>query len=131
MSEEKSSILLYDGDCSLCNLLVSAVKDSNDEIQCIAQQSNKGQTILMQNGLSGFAGLSVVYLRNHQYYLKSSASLLLLKDMRGWRKFFYVFILLPKPIRDFVYDMVAKNRHRFFGKQKNCKLKLSKLNMEV
>ncbi len=131
MSEEKSSILLYDGDCSLCNLLVSAVKDSSDEIQCIAQQSNKGQAILMQNGLSGFTGLSVVYLRNYQYHLKSSASLLLLKDMGGWRKFFYVFILLPKPIRDFVYDIVAKNRHRFFGKQKNRKLKLSKLNMEV
>jgi predicted DCC family thiol-disulfide oxidoreductase YuxK len=53
-------------------------------------------------------------------YFRSTAVLKILKQVgRGWQ-FFYVFMLVPKPIRDWVYDFVARNRYKWFGKRDVC-----------
>jgi predicted DCC family thiol-disulfide oxidoreductase YuxK len=63
---------------------------------------------------------SVVYIKYGKYFLKSSAVLHLLKDIgNGWR-LLYVFILVPKFIRDFFYDIIARTRYRIFGKTDSC-----------
>lgn len=63
---------------------------------------------------------SVVYVKNNRYLVKSSAALHVLKDLGGFWRVFFVFIILPKFIRDPVYDIIVKNRYRLFGKRDRC-----------
>jgi predicted DCC family thiol-disulfide oxidoreductase YuxK len=63
---------------------------------------------------------SVVYIKGGKYFLKSSAVLHLLKDIGKVWLLLYVFILIPKFIRDFFYDFIARTRYRIFGKSDAC-----------
>jgi len=63
---------------------------------------------------------SIIYLKDDKYFIKSTAVLNILKDLGGFWKTIYAFIIIPKFIRDFVYDMVAKSRYRVFGKRESC-----------
>ncbi|MBU0529835.1 DUF393 domain-containing protein [bacterium] len=63
---------------------------------------------------------SIVLIKNNKVFIKSSAVLEILKDLPiGWRVF-CIGIILPKFIRDWIYDIVAKNRYRIFGKKDEC-----------
>lgn len=53
-------------------------------------------------------------------YFKSTAALRIAKDLSGLHKLLYAFIIVPRPIRDFVYDYIARNRYKWFGKKDAC-----------
>jgi predicted DCC family thiol-disulfide oxidoreductase YuxK len=59
-------------------------------------------------------------MREGTVYQRSTAALKVLKDMGGYWKLFYVFIIIPRPLRDMIYDLVAKYRYRIFGKKESC-----------
>jgi predicted DCC family thiol-disulfide oxidoreductase YuxK len=63
---------------------------------------------------------SLVLLENGRYYTKSSAALRICRRLAGVWKLFYIFWLVPKPLRDYVYDFVAKHRYEWFGKRDHC-----------
>jgi len=117
MVETNRHILLYDGHCGLCNFWIFFIRerDARENIRYVSLQSEQGQFILSSVRLNNHNISSVVYLRNDKLYIKSSASLNVLKDIGGWLKLFYIFVLIPKPIRDFAYDLIARNRHHFYG----------------
>jgi len=123
MEDFYQSIVLYDGECGLCNTLAEFILKKH-QFKFIRLQSVEGQSILKKNKLSTACFSPLVYIKHAQFYLKSSASLLLLKDLGGIWKVFYCFMLIPQQIRDFVYDSIAKNWHHLFRKQKSCKLSL-------
>jgi len=118
------SIILFDDECGLCSSWVHFIKkqDRYHKFQYLALQSEQGQTMLESYGLPANSLSTVVYIKNDRHYLRSTAALSILKDLGGWWKGFYIFMMVPAPIRNFVYNVVAKNRHRFFGKQNSCKL---------
>jgi len=126
MEDFYQSIALYDSECGLYNTFAEFIlkKDKEHQFKFISLQSVEGQSILKKNELSTVCFSSLVYIKQAQFYLKSSASLLLLKDLGGIWKLFYCFMLIPQPIRDFIYDSIAKNRHHLFRKQKSCKWSL-------
>jgi predicted DCC family thiol-disulfide oxidoreductase YuxK len=62
----------------------------------------------------------VVYIRGDEYFQKSTAALYILKDIGGLWKLMYVFIIVPKFLRDAVYDLIARSRYRLFGKRLSC-----------
>lgn len=119
---KKEHILLYDGICNLCSGLVHFVKKRENIAQLIflTLQSPKGQSLLKEFMLPADDLDSVVYIRDCRYYLKSSAILHILKDLGGFWKLFYILIIIPRFIRDFVYNIVAKTRYRIFGSKDSC-----------
>lgn len=115
-------VLLFDGVCNLCNKLVMFIirKDRRGKIRFAALQSESGKSLLRTYGLSDKDINFVVYITSHTIFLKSSAVLHLLKDIgNGWNLFFGL-IMIPRFIRDFFYDLVARSRYRIFGKRGVC-----------
>ena len=125
MEEKGFKVILFDEICNLCDSTVSFVKkrDRNGKFRFIPLQSPIGQDMLTISGLSGSGNNSVVYIEDCQPYLRSTAGLRILKEL-GWPwRIFYVFIIVPKPIRDFVYNLIAKYRYRWFGTNEVCEVR--------
>ncbi len=120
--QESNNILLFDGVCNLCNSTVKFVirQDKNALIKFASLQSSFGQKILLEHQLSNSRFDSFIYVKKDGILLKSTAALNLMKDIGGVWTLLYAFIIIPRFIRDFVYDMIAKNRYRWFGKQQTC-----------
>jgi predicted DCC family thiol-disulfide oxidoreductase YuxK len=65
---------------------------------------------------------SMILVEDGTYYTKSTAALKICKNLKGLWKVFSVLLVIPKPIRDFFYNIVARNRYKWFGKRESCKL---------
>jgi predicted DCC family thiol-disulfide oxidoreductase YuxK len=122
MDEPSKNIVLFDGICNLCNGLVRFIikRDRSGKFKFASLQSEVGQRWLMKFGLAKNEFESFVLIRDEKYFLKSAAALKMLVELGGIWKIFYVFILVPRPVRDFIYDRIAKSRYRIFGKRDVC-----------
>jgi predicted DCC family thiol-disulfide oxidoreductase YuxK len=122
MIETSKNILLFDGVCNLCNGLVLFIikKDPAGKFKFASLQSETGQQWLMRIGLVKNEFESFIFIQDDKYYLKSTAALKMLRHLGGVWKLLYVFILVPRPIRDFLYDLIARSRYRIFGKKDVC-----------
>lgn len=119
---EKRPILLFDGVCNLCNASVQFVirNDKKQQFQFASLQSEAAQKLLTQFNLPPKALDSVVLIAGEKVFLRSAAALEIARKLGGIWALAYVFIVVPRPIRDAVYDWVARNRYRWFGKQQAC-----------
>lgn len=121
-------IILFDGVCNLCNASVQFIieRDPTAIFRFASLQSNAGQAILAENALDlalkndASAEDSVILVENGKIYDRSTAALRIARRLSGGMKLLYVFIIVPRTIRDFVYKFIAKNRYRWFGKQDAC-----------
>lgn len=115
-------ILLFDGVCNLCNSLVRFIirHDRIARIKFSPVQSMAGCALLSQYKISADDTDSVVYISDSKIFLRSSAVLHLLRDIGGGWKLFYWFIIIPRFVRDFFYNLIAKNRYRIFGRRDIC-----------
>ena len=122
MSDNETHILLFDGVCNLCNGIVQFTikRDPKGKFKFASLQSDAAQLLLKKFGLSTDDFDSFVLVDGNKYFLKSSAGLQVLKELGGVWKLFYVFIIIPRPIRDFIYNIIAKTRYRIFGKRDQC-----------
>ena len=116
------NILLFDGYCNLCSRLVHFIikRGKKAKFLFVSLQSESGQSLLKKFGLPTDNFDSVVYIRNDKYFLKSSAILHILKEMGGIWKLFFIFIIVPNFIRDFIYKIIAKSRYKIFGRHNSC-----------
>jgi predicted DCC family thiol-disulfide oxidoreductase YuxK len=117
-----SKILLFDGVCNLCNGAVQFVikRDKNTRLKFASLQSEAGQKLLQEFNLPTDEFESFVFIDGDKIYTKSTAALKVAKDLGGFWKLFYAFVILPKPFRDFAYSLIAKNRYKMFGKRDVC-----------
>jgi len=115
-------ILLFDGICNLCDGLVKFIikRDRRSKIRFAPLQSAAGQSLLLKSGLPANELNSVVFIKGEKYFLRSSAILQLLKELGGGWKLFYIFIIIPPFLRDFLYNITARTRYRIFGKKESC-----------
>ncbi len=115
-------IILFDGVCNLCNRTVQFVlkHDKKAIFKFALLQSKAAQRLLENSDLSKPGMDSILYIRGNQVIRKSTAVLYILRDLRGLWKLAFGFMILPAFIRDFIYDIVAKNRYRVFGKRDSC-----------
>jgi len=115
-------ILLFDGYCNLCSRLVNFIikRDKKAKFLFISLQSASGQSLLKKFGLPTDDFDSVVYIRSDKYFLKSSAILHILKELGGIWKLFFIFIIIPNFVRDFIYKIIAKTRYKIFGRHDSC-----------
>ncbi len=116
------NILLFDGVCNLCNGTVQFIikRDTTAKFKFAALQSEAGQALLTKHNLPLNHFDSFVFIVNGNYYQRSSAALQVAKVL-GWPwKLFFSFIIIPKFIRDFFYNLIATSRYKVFGRQEHC-----------
>ncbi len=115
-------ILFFDGVCNLCNSSIQTIikKDHQQKFKFASIQSDAAKEILLQSDEFNSDIDSIILLNKQRLYYKSSAILRVCKILGGVYYFLFIFWLVPKPIRDWVYDFVAKNRYRWFGKMESC-----------
>ncbi|MER3443534.1 MAG: thiol-disulfide oxidoreductase DCC [Meiothermus sp.] len=118
------TIVLFDGVCNLCNSTVRFIfeRDPHGRFRFAAQQSEAGQALLRKHGLleRGSLADSVVVLEGGRTYLESEAALHILCRLGGVWRLAYALRIVPKPLRDGVYRLVARHRYRIFGRREQC-----------
>ena len=115
-------VILFDGVCNLCSSAVQFVikKDPTDIFRFASLQSDYGEKVLLNYKLETKDFASFVLLDKEKIYTKSTAALMVAKKLSGGIRFMYAFIVVPAFIRDFIYNIIAKNRYRWFGKKNEC-----------
>ncbi|NIN63082.1 MAG: DUF393 domain-containing protein [Candidatus Aenigmarchaeota archaeon] len=117
-----SPLILFDGVCNLCTGTVIFVikRDNKSHFKFASLQSPLGQRLLGEFGLPREDFKTFVLVKDDRPYTQSTAVLKVLKEMPwGW-PLIYGFIVVPRPIRDWIYRLIAKNRYRLFGKRSSC-----------
>lgn len=119
---KSSKIVLFDGICNLCNSSVQLIieNDSKNLFQFASLQSDFGQKFLQENNLPDETFKSLVLIDGENFFTKSEAALRIGKELDGLYKVLRIFLWTPKFIRDFVYDYIAKNRYKWYGKRDSC-----------
>ena len=115
-------IILFDGVCNFCNAAVNFVikRDKQGVLKFAALQSNAGVQLLQQYNLPTTDMKSFVFIENGIAHTQSTAALKVCKYL-GWAwPLCYVFILVPKFVRDGLYSWIAKNRYKWFGQKNAC-----------
>ena len=126
---KQQPIILFDGVCNLCNSAVQfTIKhDKRKQFMFAALQSDTGQQLLKQYQLQQENFSSFVLIKDGQVFLKSTAALMVAKQLNGLIKLLYGFIIVPAFIRNGVYNFIAKNRYRWFGKKESCMMPTQEL----
>jgi predicted DCC family thiol-disulfide oxidoreductase YuxK len=121
MIKEKD-IVLFDGVCNLCNSSVQFIikRDSKLKFKFASLQSTVGQSLLVKYNLPTKEFNTLVLIRGNECFLKSSAVLQILRELDGGFKILYLFRYIPRPLRDLIYDSIAKSRYKVFGKRHSC-----------
>ena len=115
-------VILFDGVCHLCSGTVGFVltRDRSRRFVFAPLQSEVGQTILGRAGLPLDENETLVLVEGDRYEIKSTAALRIARRLSGLWPLLYVLVIVPRPLRDFCYDVVARNRYYWFGRRDEC-----------
>ncbi|UMB54479.1 DUF393 domain-containing protein [Lutibacter sp. A64] len=119
---EKNSIILFDGVCNLCNASVNFIikHDKKEHFKFASLQSDAAKELLLQYNSKKINMDSIILIENNNFYEKSTAALKISKKLNNGFSLLYLFIIIHPFIRDWVYNYIAKNRYKWFGKKENC-----------
>ena len=120
---QQKKIILFDGVCNLCNGSVIFVLQREKEpvFQFASIQSEAGQRLLERCGLPKDYSEAVVLIQQGNIYLGSTAALKIGQQLRfPWSFFASLGLIVPEPIRDWVYKQIAMHRYQWFGKRDVC-----------
>ena len=117
-------LILFDGVCNFCSFWVNFVikRDKNDIFRFAALQSETGMQYLKLFGINITDPDTFVLIEGKEYFIKSTAALKVAWELKSWLKISYPLIFLPISFRDFLYDLIAKNRYKIFGKKDVCRI---------
>jgi len=112
------NIVLYDETCNLCNRSINILRNADvDKNLCfIPLDSLAGKEHVDQLHLSENERNSVIHITDNKYYTKSDAALSILSSLKKFKTFYFLLRLFPRRLRNVTYDIVAKNRFKWFGK---------------
>ncbi len=115
-------IILFDGVCNLCNAAVNFVikRDKQHAFHFAPLQSETGKAILAEHNLSADQYNSFIFYSNGKLYSRSTAALQVARLLPVPYYLLYGFIIVPVFIRDAVYNLVARNRYKWWGRQDQC-----------
>ncbi|RRO17119.1 thiol-disulfide oxidoreductase DCC family protein [Flavobacteriaceae bacterium 14752] len=124
---EDKHIILFDGICNFCNDSVRFImkRDKKDLYRYASLQSELGQKLTQERNINTDEVDSIILIQpSEAYYIKSDAALEIAKNMSGLYPVLSIFLVLPRGFRDFFYDLIAKNRYKWFGKKEICPMPL-------
>ncbi|PCK20214.1 hypothetical protein CEY02_14535 [Bacillus pumilus] len=115
-------LILFDGVCNVCSGAVQFVikRDPNERMMFASLQSDTGQQILKENGLPLDEFNSFIYIEEGTLYTKSTGILKAARHLKGIYRWSYLLLAIPRPIRDWLYQLIAKNRYKWFGQKTSC-----------
>ena len=122
-------IIFFDGVCNLCNSSVNFIikRDKRNKFKFAVFQSDIGKELLIMHNYSSKNFDTLVLLKDNTIHTKSTAALLISKELNSFWKLFYIFIIIPKFLRDFIYLYISRNRYKWFGKKDSCMLPSSEI----
>jgi len=115
-------VILFDGVCNLCSGSVQFIinRDPSGIFRFATLQSETGKNLVSKFDLPNDKPDAIILVENSEYYSRSTAALRILQRLGSLWQLLYVFILVPRPIRDYFYDIVARNRYKWYGKRAQC-----------
>lgn len=116
-------IILFDGICNLCESSIQFIikRDKKDTFRYVAIQSEIGQKIIKHIGIDTSKTDSIIlYLPGRAYYYKAEAALLIAKDLSGFYSILGYLSFIPNNLKNLIYDYIAKNRYKWYGKKESC-----------
>ncbi|MEM7486182.1 MAG: thiol-disulfide oxidoreductase DCC family protein [Bacteroidota bacterium] len=121
--EKEKKIILFDGVCNLCNGVIQFIikRDKKDIFRYAALQSETGIRLTQERGIDTSKIDSFILIEpGVAYFTKSDAALRIGQDFGGLWKILAIFTWIPTSFRNVVYDFVARNRYRWFGRKDAC-----------
>jgi predicted DCC family thiol-disulfide oxidoreductase YuxK len=114
-------VILYDGVCVFCSRWIRfiAARDKDRRFRFTAIQSDYGRRLAQAFGINPADPDTNAVIHGGVAYFKSDAALTILSNLPGWR-WARIFLVLPKPLRNAVYNVIAQNRYQIFGKYEVC-----------
>ena len=118
---DNKPVILFDGVCNLCSGSVQFIlkRDKEKKFLFTSLQSNYGQDLLKRSSLPMDTFNSFILFEDGKIITRSTAALKIFSQLKGW-KWVKIFWIVPKFIRDVVYNLIAKNRYKWFGKRNEC-----------
>ncbi|WP_396596724.1 thiol-disulfide oxidoreductase DCC family protein [Dokdonia sp. R86516] len=115
-------IILFDGVCNLCNGAITFIiqRDKKDLFRYAPLQSEIGKELAAKHHIDLDKVDSIILVTEDKAYAKSTAALHIAKQLSAGWPLLAVFLILPKFFRDAVYDFIARNRYKWFGKKEAC-----------
>ena len=115
------SIILFDGVCNFCDASVQFIikNDPKGHFRFAMLQSDIAQELLRQYNVQSNVD-SMILIEGNKAYCKSGAALRICRHLKGLWKLAYILLIIPAPARNFAYDVLAKNRYKWFGKKESC-----------
>ena len=122
MSPLPDNVVLFDGECGLCAASVRFIirRDPRVIFRYASLQSETGRQLCQHHGLDPQRINTVVLLRRDGVRLRSDAALAIAGQLSGAWRWLAVLRLIPRPARDWFYGVIARNRHRWFGRNASC-----------
>ena len=119
---ENELIIVFDGVCNFCNSTVQFIieRDTHSRFKFAALQSEAGYKLFQKHDLKVGELDTIVLFKKGIVYLRSDAALKIAKELDMPWKILVIFKIIPKFIRDFLYDVLAKHRYDWFGKREKC-----------
>ena len=115
-------IILFDGVCNLCQSSVQFILKRDYKKQCyfISLQSELAQSLLAETGYTNNSTRSIILFESGKWYFRSTAVLRIARKLSGAWPLLYVCMLIPAFMRDWIYNWIANNRYRWWGKSDSC-----------
>ncbi|PSK97921.1 thiol-disulfide oxidoreductase DCC family protein [Cecembia rubra] len=122
--QDKFDIVLFDGVCNLCNNAVDFIirRDKHSQFKVGALQDPAAKKLLKNYQIKEGYLDSLILIRGEKVFYRSRAALEIAKKLNALWPLFYIFIFLPAFIRDPIYDWIANNRYKWFGKKETCRI---------
>jgi predicted DCC family thiol-disulfide oxidoreductase YuxK len=120
--EISKSVILFDGYCNLCNSQVNSILrfDSKKFFYFSNLDSSFSKKVIKENKVESLEGKTIILYHNNKIIIKSNAAIKITYLLGGFFKIFIIFKILPNFIRDGIYDIISRNRYRWFGKSDSC-----------
>ena len=119
MSHKKERIVVFDGFCGLCNKSIDILIkiDTQKRFLYTSLQGEFVKTLDIEPNID-----SIIYYENGNLYYKSTAILKILEALGGLWRSTTIFYLIPRVVRDYIYDVIAKYRYKIFGEMDACRM---------
>lgn len=119
--KKSGQIILFDGVCNFCNGSVNFLikRDSKGIFKYAPLQSEIGQNIIAKYNIPETVD-SIILLKENNIYIKSNAVIEIIKELKWYWEMLIIVKILPKKFRDLLYDLIANNRYKWFGKMDSC-----------